>query len=92
MEGYEGLFRMFKRVQEERMKFLEDMPKEVRDSIIEKEKREAQEERDFLKKENERELTKEEREMLDIQMKLLRESIEYDKQMELKKKNENNGK
>ena len=92
MEEYDGLFRKFKKIEEERMKFLSKMPKEVRDSIIEEKKRKVQEKREFLKKENERELTKEEREMLDIQMKLLRESIEYDKQMELKKKNENNGK
>ena len=74
--------RLYDRILERKNQLLSELPKSVRDSIIQEELRKQRKKEEYLKRERERKLTKKEWEMVIEQMKLIKESIEYEKKME----------
>lgn len=71
----------YERILKRKKEILDKLPEDVRESIIQEELNKRKKEEEFLKKESERELTEKESEMLDRQMMLMKESIEYEKKM-----------
>ena len=66
--------RLYDRILERKNQLLSELPKSVRDSIIQEELRKQRKKEEYLKRERERKLTKKEWEMVIEQMKLIKQS------------------
>ena len=79
-EDYSGLIRLYKRVQERRMKNLAKYPKHIQEEILEKERKRILAENEYLDNLNKKVYTKEDYEKMRKDFMLKREQLEREAQ------------